>query len=183
MIRALVTAALLAAMAVPAMAQTADERLDALDARITRLEDMNAVERLQKTYGYFVDESQWTRLSELFTEDATYVEHHYGTFGGREAIRRWISTTMGEYPNTEMKYFPIEWYVIDEERGWIIAQVWNRFADPGDGSVHQAYNFTLLKYAGNGQFSWEEDVYNPARFAPMVKGYLARKKELASKQA
>jgi hypothetical protein len=124
----------------------------------------------------------WDKWSELFTEDATYVEHHYGTFGGREAIRRWITTTMGEYPNNEMKFFPIEWYVIDEQRGWIIAQVWNRFADPGDGSVHQAYNFTLLKYAGDGQFSWEEDVYNPARFAPMIKGYLARKKELAAKQ-
>jgi hypothetical protein len=124
----------------------------------------------------------WDKWADMFTEDATYIEHHFGTFAGREAIRRWISTTMGAFPNNEMKYFPIEWYVIDEERGWIIAQVWNRFMDPGDGSPHQAYNFTLLKYAGNGQFSWEEDVYNPARFEPMVKGYLARKKELAGKQ-
>ena len=55
-------AAALVACATPAIARTASERLDALDARITRLEDMNAIERLQKTYGYFVDEGQWTRL-------------------------------------------------------------------------------------------------------------------------
>jgi len=27
--------------------------------------------KLQRTYGYFVDKSQWTQLSELFTDDAT----------------------------------------------------------------------------------------------------------------
>ena len=43
--------------------------------------------------------------------------------------------------NCEMKYFPIEWYVIDEDRGWVIAQVWNRMVDPGAGSLQQAFNF------------------------------------------
>ena len=50
--------------------------------------------------------------------------------------------------------------------------------DPGDGSLHQEYNFTLLKYAGNGKFSYEEDIYNPAGFGKMVKGWLARREEL-----
>ena len=35
-------------------------------------------------------------------------------------------------------------------------------SDPGDGSIHQEYNFTLLKYAGDGKWSYEEDIYNPA---------------------
>ncbi|RMH67551.1 MAG: nuclear transport factor 2 family protein [Actinomyces sp.] len=122
----------------------------------------------------------WNEWADLFTEDATYVEHHFGTFGGREAIRRWITTTMSEWPNSEMVHFPVEWYVIDEERGWVVCQVWNRFADPGDGSVHQAHNFTLLKYAGDGLWSYEEDVYNPARFGEMVGAYLAHKRRLAA---
>jgi len=60
-----------------------------------------------------------------------------------------------------MPEFPIEWYVIDEEKGWVVCQVWNRMEDPGDGSVHQEYNITILKYAGDGRWSSEEDVYNP----------------------
>jgi hypothetical protein len=92
---ALFLAAALAAIAVPAAAQTADERLDALDARITRLEDMNAVERLQKTYGYFVDESQWTRLSELFTEDATLEIGGKGLFLGRGQVLNYMHTAFG----------------------------------------------------------------------------------------
>ncbi len=120
----------------------------------------------------------WNGWADQFTEDATYVEHLYGSFGGREAIRRWITRTMSEYPGSQMPYFPVEWYVIDEERGWIVFQVWNRMADPGDGSLHQAYNFTLLKYAGDGLWSYEEDIYNPQHFADMLKGWRERKQAL-----
>ena len=82
-----------------------------------------------------------------------------------------------------MIHYPIEWYIIDAERGWLVCQVWNRMADPGDGSLHQEYNFTLLKYADNGLWSYEEDVYNPARFGEMVKNYLSHKKALATERA
>ena len=113
----------------------------------------------------------WNAWADLFTEDATYFEHHYGMFGGREAIRTWITTTMATYPGDHMPHFPIEWYVIDEDKGWIVCQVWNRMADPGDGSLHQASNITILKYAGDGLWSYEEDVYNPATFATMLAGW------------
>ena len=126
---------------------------------------------------------EWDRWADQFTEDATYVEHLFGTFAGREAIRRWIKKTMAAYPNSEMKFFPIDWYVIDEERGWVVAKVWNRMADPGDGSLHQEYNFTLLKYAGDNHWSYEEDVYNPAPFGRMVQGWLERRKTLDEKAA
>jgi hypothetical protein len=116
----------------------------------------------------------WNPWAELFTLDATYVEHLYGTMGGREAIRRWISTTMAQA--SDMRFFPMEWYVIDEERGWVVCQVWNRMIDPGDGSLHQAYNFTLLKYAGKGLWSYEEDIYNPTHFQEMIRGWSAAKK-------
>jgi hypothetical protein len=43
--------------------------------------------------------------------------------------------------------------------------------DPGDGSVHEATNITILTYAGDNQFSKEEDVYNPARFAVAISGW------------
>jgi hypothetical protein len=125
----------------------------------------------------------WNVWADQFTEDATYVEHLYGTMGGREAIRRWIIETMGTYPGNEMPHFPMEWYIIDEERGWVVCQVWNRMADPGDGSLHQQYNFTLLKYAGNLQWSYEEDIYNPAAFATMVGRWEKTKARLAGESS
>ena len=146
--------------------------------RWSREELEDAFENYQATALKAATSHDWRPWADLFTEDATYVEHLYGRLGGREAIYNWIQSTMDEWPNNEMIFFPIEWYIIDEERGWVVCQVWNRMADPGDGSIHQEYNFTLLKYAGNGLWSYEEDIYNPAHFGEMVKGYLARKKEL-----
>ena len=122
----------------------------------------------------------WGPWADLFTEDATYVEHLYGRYEGRTAIREWISATMSTYPGSAMPYFPIEWHVVDEERGWVVCAVWNRMEDPGDGGVHQALNFTLLKYAGDGRWSYEEDIYNPAEFGAMLEGWERRKAELAA---
>ena len=70
-----------------------------------------------------------------------------------------------------MPAFPIKWRVIDEEHGWIICDVINQMADPGDGSVHGASNITVLHYAGDNHFSHEEDAYNPMAFMVMVKAW------------
>jgi hypothetical protein len=117
----------------------------------------------------------WSIWADRFTEDAEYHEHLYGKFHGRPAITEWIAKTMGEWPMTEMTQFPHNWCVCDEERGWWICEIENRFDDPGDGQIYEASNITILKYAGDGRFSSEEDVYNPATFAPMVKDWMAAK--------
>ena len=122
----------------------------------------------------------WSSWADQFTEDAHYVEHAYGTFEGREAIRRWITATMGVFPGSRMPTFPISWHVVDEERGWVVCEVFNRMEDPGDGSVHQAANITILHYAGDGLWASEEDVYNPADFLTMLKGWRQRAEELGT---
>jgi SnoaL-like domain len=136
--------------------------------RWTRQEIEEAFGDYQRRADEAARSGDWSGWTEQFTEDATYIEHHFGTFSGREAIGEWITATMADYPGRHMNAFPIEWAVIDEERGWVVCQVWNRMMDAGDGRVHQEYNFTLLKYAGDGKWSYEEDIYNPLRFGAMV---------------
>jgi hypothetical protein len=46
-------------------------------------------------------------------------------------------------------------------------------ADPGDGSVHQFSCFSLLKYAGEGLWSFEEDKFDPADMQRALDGWLA----------
>jgi hypothetical protein len=123
----------------------------------------------------------WDEWSLCFTEDAKYYEHHYGRMEGRQQILDWITATMNEPLFREMTSFPIEWYVIDEDKGWIICSVANVMQDPGDGTDHRESNWTLLEYAGNGQFSYEEDMYNPTEFGEMVSGWLKIKKAHAKK--
>jgi hypothetical protein len=139
----------------------------------TREELERAFEQYQANAAEAGRTGDWAKWAEEFTEDAVYIEHHYGRFEGRAAIRDWITKTMSEFPGSDMPEFPIGWHVVDEEKGWIICQVFNRMRDPGDGSIHEADNVTILHYAGNNQWSYEEDVYNPADFAEMVKGWMA----------
>lgn len=146
--------------------------------RWSREELDRAFAEYQETAQRAATSGDWGPWAALFTEDAEYVEHLYGTMHGREAIRAWITETMAAYPGSDMDAFPIEWSIVDDERGWIVCQVWNRMRDPGDGSVHQAYNFTLLKYAGDGRWSYEEDIYNPAHFATMIGAWEQRRAEL-----
>lgn len=121
----------------------------------------------------------WNPWADLFTEDATYVEHLFGEMRGREQIREWITKTMGSYPGNEMDDFPPEWHIVDEDRGWVVMCVWNNMRALPDGEVLGAYNFTLLKYAGDNLWSYEEDIYNPAKFGDLVAAYEARKAELS----
>jgi hypothetical protein len=157
-------------------------RRSRLMGKWTRAELEEAFENYQRLALEAGTTGSWDKWAEQFTVDATYIEHLYGTLGGREAIHRWISHTMSQPINRDMRFFPVEWYMIDEERGWVVAQVWNRMIDPGDGSLHQAYNFTLLKYAGDMKWSYEEDIYNPAHFRDMIRGWMEKKKALEGKQ-
>ena len=149
--------------------------------RWSRKEIEEAFEHYQRVALEAGKTGDWNAWADLFTEDCTYVEHQFGTFGGREAIRRFWNKVMKRYPNCEVKYYPVEWYIIDEERGWVACYVWNRMSDPGDGSLHQAGNMTLLKYAGNGQWLYEEDAYDRQNMIKMVQGWEEVKKRLASK--
>lgn len=137
-------------------------------------------QELQEAHDHYVavandcaQRGDWTDWANLFTEDATYIEHHFGEFRGRSQILEWISATMSQWPNSEMRQFPHDWCVCDEERGWWVCQIENRFDDPGDGAVYQEANITILQYAGDGRFSSEEDVYNPLRFGTTVQAWMA----------
>lgn len=113
----------------------------------------------------------WDDFCLNFTEDATYVEHAFGTFVGREAIREWSVATMTSFPGAVMTGFPLAWQVVDVPTSRLICEVRNVMPDPGDGSVHEQSNLTIMTYAGDGLFSCEEDVYNPMRFLRMTLGW------------
>jgi ketosteroid isomerase-like protein len=66
------------------------ERLALLEARAARIEDINAIKRLQRAYGYYHDEGQWDDVADLFTADATVEIGNDGVYRGREHIRRYF---------------------------------------------------------------------------------------------
>ncbi|MFN2540310.1 MAG: nuclear transport factor 2 family protein [Mycobacteriales bacterium] len=107
----------------------------------------------------------WSPFADLFTEDCVYTEHAYGVFHGREAVRSWIVQVMAPFPHMR---FPQDWVAYDEDNDAVVIGIQNVLDH--DGVAFGFPNWTRLVYAGDGQFSSEEDVYNPGRDAPRVVG-------------
>jgi uncharacterized protein (TIGR02246 family) len=119
--------------------------------------------------------SDYDAFADLFTEDCIYVEHVFGEMHGREAVRRWIVPLMKAYPNDQMVRYSHDWVLFDEDNARVVFCARTHMADPGDGSEHSATNWSRIDYAGDGLFSREEDIYNPANFGTMLEGWLAAK--------
>ena len=117
----------------------------------------------------------WARWGEMFTEDVTYIEQEVGQWGGREAAVREMAALMHQSEGTPwvwVNQYPVKAYLVDEDRGWVWSQIWNRMEDPGNGIVLQENCLTMLRYDGNGLFNYEEDLYNPHAYVQMVKDWV-----------
>nr|WP_240945613.1 nuclear transport factor 2 family protein [Rhodococcus sp. HNM0569] len=125
-----------------------------------------------KHYGGVVDECSrtrdWRPFADLFTPDVEYIEHAFGTFHGREAVREWIVDVMSPYPHMRLRH---DWVAVDVDNDAVVAQICNILDHPDEPGVEFTFpNVSRLVYAGDLQFSSQEDVYNPARDAPQVVG-------------
>ncbi|MEO6185314.1 MAG: nuclear transport factor 2 family protein [Steroidobacteraceae bacterium] len=82
------------ASAVPASAVVTDKTsprdLGRLQQLVTRLEDEQEIEILQRTYGYYVDKNLWTEIPQLFAEDGTLEIGGRGIFVGRKRVQQYL---------------------------------------------------------------------------------------------
>ena len=65
-------------------------QLAVLEHRKTLVEDANAIKRLQRAYGYYLDEALWDELVDLFVEDGTIEIGLDGVYAGRARIREYL---------------------------------------------------------------------------------------------
>lgn len=137
----------------------------------TRAELEEAFATWQSTVQSCATSHDWAPFLALFTEDAEYHEANAGILRGPEQIAGWINFAMGQFPGTEFESFPAHWHVIDEQAATIVAKMGNVMRDPGDGIRSETTNILVLRYAGEGKFAAEEDVYDPAVFINQVQDW------------
>ncbi|MCE2390983.1 MAG: hypothetical protein J4G09_05790 [Proteobacteria bacterium] len=128
----------------------------------------------------------WSRWGEMFTEDVTYIEQQVGEWAGRAAAVREMSALMHQTEGTPwiwVNQYPVKAHVVDEDRGWVWSQIWNRMEDPGNGKVFQENCLTLLRYDGDGLFNYEEDLYNPHAYVKMVEDWVAEREKCRAERA
>ena len=101
-------------------------------------------------------EERWHDWHDVFTEDVVYVEHIYGTMHGRDAVKTWIRKVMA---NNLHVHAVLDWYMIEGDR--VVLSMQNRMYNPEPGGADLDFpGITVLGYAGNGLFNFEEDYWD-----------------------
>ena len=117
-------------------------------------------EELEKAFRHYWQTGavgeDWDGFAGCFTPDALYVEHMLGIRNGREEIRAWIKPIMEEYCELYTAY---EWHMIDVANGRVVMYMQNRRDHPSGKGTIDFPGISILHYAGNNQWSYEEDYW------------------------
>ena len=62
------------------------------EARAARVADVNAIQNLQGSYGYYTDKMLWGEVVDLFADDGTLEIGPSGVYAGKDSIRRYLSS-------------------------------------------------------------------------------------------
>ncbi len=95
-------------------------------------------------------------LADFYTDDAVYVDAAWGRIEGKDAIARWLVHSMVGLGDWK---FPVEFTAIE---GNDVVVKWTQTLPVvrPDGTPYRQSGYSRLVYAGEGKFSYEEDVYN-----------------------
>jgi hypothetical protein len=103
-----------------------------------------------------ITDEDWLGWTECLTEDVLYVERVFGTMHGRSAVRAWISELMAARADV---HGVLNWYLLKGDR--VVFDMTNRIyhPDPTQPPLDFA-GLTVLQYAGDGLFGYEEDYWD-----------------------
>jgi hypothetical protein len=79
----------------PAAAPQNKAALDRLEIEVTRAEDVRAIRKLQRAYGYYADRGLWDDLADLFADNAI-ANYPSGGFDGNASIRAMFVQNLGQ---------------------------------------------------------------------------------------
>ena len=73
-------------------------RAAALEREVGLLEDANAVEKLQRIYGFYTDKQLWTQAADLFAANGSIEVGGRGVYVGKDRVLAFLRTNGPEYP-------------------------------------------------------------------------------------
>ncbi|HJR70458.1 MAG TPA: nuclear transport factor 2 family protein [Gammaproteobacteria bacterium] len=81
----------------PSLASLA-QRAATLERELAALEDVNAIKKLQRVYGFYTDKQLWTAAADLFATDGTIEVGGRGVYAGRDRVLAFLRTFGPESP-------------------------------------------------------------------------------------
>ena len=110
------------------------------------------------------EEQGWTGIADFFTDDCVYIDPAWGRIEGIAELRTFLDESMRGLEDWK---FPVEYVAIE---GDTVVIKWTQVS-PGtreDGSAYEQSGYSTLVYAGDGKFSYEEDLLNMTHVLELV---------------
>jgi hypothetical protein len=125
-------------------------RLASVETRTTRVADIDAIENLQGSYGYYTDKMLWDEVLDLFADDGTLEIGPSGVYVGKDSIRRYLYSLSGG------KQGPLEGVLFEHFQLQPIVTV----APDGQSAKARARAFLMTGVYGSGSGgNWGEGTY------------------------
>lgn len=78
--------------------QALQERIQSLERRLQRTEEIEAIERLTRAYGYYLDKALWDEVLPLFTDDCSVEISAPGVYVGKQQASVLFKDILGRGP-------------------------------------------------------------------------------------
>ena len=118
--------------------------------RAGRIDDINSIETLQSSYGYYTDKMLWDEVVDLFADDGTLEIGPSGVYVGKDSIRRYLLSLSNGMQG------PLEGVLYDHFQLQPIVTV----ADDGLTANGRWRLFLMTGVAGSGSGgNWGEGIY------------------------
>jgi hypothetical protein len=72
------------------------ERIEKLEKRVQRLDDVDAISKLTRAYGYYVDKQLWDQVVDLFSDDCVIEIAGRGVYHGKKGANSLFLGSMGQ---------------------------------------------------------------------------------------
>jgi hypothetical protein len=129
---------------------SARARLGTVEQRAARIDDINAIQTLQSSYGYYADKMLWDEIVDLFADDGTLEIGPSGVYVGKESIRRYLYSLSGG------RQGPLEGVLNEHFQLQPIITV----ADDGQTAKGRWRLFLMTGVSGSGSGgNWGEGIY------------------------
>jgi hypothetical protein len=92
------------ALAQDASLESLAERAATLEREIQVLEDENAIENLQRIYGFYTDKQMWAQAADLFAANGTIEIGGRGVYVGKQRILAYLRAQGPEFPQPNRLY-------------------------------------------------------------------------------
>jgi hypothetical protein len=129
------------------------ERLRELQREAQRREDYQAVIRVQRAYGFYIDKGYWGEAADLFAEDATFEHGVDGVYVGRARILEAIVRLGGGNPGPGLpfgqlnEHFQLQPVITLAEDGQTALGRWHELSMTGQYGEHAEWGEGIYENA------------------------------------